>query len=155
MAYTVQADLEIVAGGPAQLLELCDQNNDGILDPAVMAAAQAEADTWIDGKARRLFGALLPFNPVPDAIRMFAANEAVYRLKFWRRVLNENDHTLRQEREATMNDLEAGLWDPVTGAYPTRGGGGTPTSVERTTSTSSSTGTFGGDFGRDSTKGYW
>lgn len=154
MPYTDQAALEIAAGGTAALIELTDINHDGVADWTAIAQAQAEADSWIDGYARRLYGEQLPFDPVPAAIRAMAAAETVYRLRSYRRVLSDSDHQLRAERDATMTSLESGQWNPVEGdTYPIGDGGGTPTAVERTTTSTSADVVH--DFGRDGLKGYW
>lgn len=147
MAYTTQSDLEIAAGGADDLDELAD-------DPQVIVQAQREADSWIDGYARRLHD--VPFGATPDVtprlVRALAAAEAIYRLRQWKRVVGDDDRERRLERERDMASLEAGKLNPVDAdPYPISTGGGTPVVVERTGTESAAF----GDFGRESLKGFW
>lgn len=157
MAYTTQADIELVAGTAVAFNDLADIDGDGQPDAAVLAMAQAEADSWIDGYARRLYGTLLPFGGgvianVAPAIRALAAAETLYRLKAYKRLQTPEDTELRREREATLQALEAGRWNPVSNdPYPIRDGGGTPTvrvrSIDDTDGATRPS--------RDGMKGFW
>lgn len=141
MAYTDQDDLIRAAGGEANLLELADLAGAGDLDAtevqAVIAAAQAAADGWIDMHARRLHGARLPFGAgvladVDPYIRKLAADETVYRLKVSRRVQSDRDDRLHDERKDEIAALSTGASLPAGDTYPVGGGGGAPMSADRT-----------------------
>lgn len=47
MPFSLQADVEVAAGGAIKLAQLADHNGDGVLDAAVLTAAIAEADAEI------------------------------------------------------------------------------------------------------------
>ncbi len=127
MAYSTQAQLAAAAGGAAALAELADNDGNGQVDAAVLAQAQAAADAEIDAKARRLWGSALPFDPIPDVISALAAEETVYRLRMYKRMLGEIDERLRAERLALLDKLEAGtLMPPPADTYPIGSGGGAP-----------------------------
>lgn len=111
MAYTTIPEIEIAAGGPEALLDLSDYDKDGHYDDAVIRQAQRDADSWIDSYARRLYE--IPFQPVPDAIRALAGDETVYRLRKYLRLLTELDEKLKTDRDALMQGLLDGKWNPI------------------------------------------
>lgn len=141
MAYATIDDLELIAGGEDPVIELADYDGDQVADAAVVARAIANADAWINGFARRLYGARLPFGDAaavaaedqpPPAIRQLAAEEALYQLKTWRRVQTDLDTELWQKRRETLQSLESGAWNPIeTDPYPIGEGGGAPVVVVR------------------------
>lgn len=158
MAYTTQAQLEAAAGGAAALLELAsDGEETPAIDPAVLAQAQAAADAEIDSRARRLYGTVLPFGTVapfltvPPQITSMAAEETVYRLRMYKRILGDTDTRLREIREDRLDDLEAGRLIPPPDPYPIGDGGGTPAVIARTIDTSDAN----APSSRDSMKGMW
>lgn len=133
MPYTSQADLERTAGGLARLTELCDQANTGALDAAAltnMAAAQAQADAWIDGYLQRMY--TVPFTEtIPIQIVACAAEETVYILKRWRQTAQVEDHERHAARQGWINGVQAGLIIPGADPYPIGGGGSAPVVTER------------------------
>ena len=127
MAYASQADVEVACGGRARLVELTDHAGHGgsAVDATVLAAAQQEADSWIDSFAQRV--TTVPYSPVPDVIRRLAAAETVYRLKLYRDSVNEEDRLAHEERLAWLRDLAAATVSPTTagagGGSSSSGGG--------------------------------
>lgn len=149
-AYTTSRQLEIAAGGPDKLVQLADLDNDGTADVDVLAQAQGDADTWINGYAFRLHE--VPFDPIPKAIASLAAAETVYRLRQNRSMIGDKDIEMRKERETTLDLLAAGKWNPVDDDdYPIGDDSATPYVAEITADPDSAT----GDFGRRGTRGFW
>lgn len=124
MAYADQTACEIAAGGAQHLIDLCDHDADGALDPAVLAAAQAEADGWIDSYLQRMH--TVPLETVPDVVQRLAASETVYRLKVYRRTATEDDARLHEERRSWLLDAQTGKAIPGADPYPVGDGGGAP-----------------------------
>lgn len=146
MAYTDNTDLVQAAGGAAALASLADINHDGNATTIAnaIAAAQARADGWIDFHARRTNAGLLPFGGgvlanVDPHIRAIAADETIYRLKVAARVAVDADHRLHTEREQEIAALEAGT-GVVSNDPHELGSAATPTVVDRSTDTSTSSG---------------
>lgn len=108
MAYTTLEDIQLAAGGADRLLQLTDHNGDQEIDTEVLAAAQAQADTWINAFMRRLYDNL-PFVTVPAWIRTRAAQETVYVLLMWRRMVTEQDLVLHQERQRELESVNKGM----------------------------------------------
>jgi len=52
VTYSSQSDVQIAAGGSANLVSLTDQENSGVIDLVVLAKFQAKADSTIDGYLR-------------------------------------------------------------------------------------------------------
>jgi len=148
MPYTLQTDVEISAGGNVRLVELCDHDGDGLLDTAVLTAAQTQADGWIDSYLRRILagsGFSLPLNPAPDIIKRVAAEQAVHVLKSWRGVLTEDDQTALELRQTMMSNIDRGILGPVPDERVPAGAGG-PGTFERDTNEPVS---------REKLKGFW
>lgn len=158
--YTTQADLEVAAGSKAKLLELTGETSlgSGVADPTVMGAAQAEADSFLDARVRRQYGAELPFGTtpsfatVPPLVKAIAAKEAVYVLRQYKNAVGDEDRLMRAERENQLARLDAGqdMLSPDT--YPIETGGGAPISGIRGTSSSSASCP---PPSRDDTRGFW
>lgn len=106
MPYSTQADVERVAGGADELIELTDQDGDGVLDTAVLNDAIAAADSWIDSYAQRRYE--VPFATVPDVIRRYSAQEAVYRLRQDRNNLTDRDDERHEELRDWLDQLSRG-----------------------------------------------
>ncbi len=149
MAYTTTADLRIAAGGQAALEEISGQE-----DAPIIAAAQLEADAWIDGVTRRINSAAVPWNTA-DApqIKALAAAETIYILRMQKRVAVERDDQAHERRKMVLEGIAAGTIMPSTAdAYPVGDGGGAPVSGQRT---ATSADIAAGLNDRDSLRGLW
>lgn len=91
MAYSTQADVQTAAGGAKRLGQLCDWDGDAAVDAPEVLAAIASADADINRYSSRRY--TVPLTPVPEGAMRMSADLAVYRLKKWRGVLDENDRT--------------------------------------------------------------
>ena len=101
MAYSTITDLQNAVGGAARLVELADWDNDNTADPAVVAAAIAEADGLINSFVARA-GLHTPIDPahVTVDIVSLSARHAV-------RVLRRNrQQVLASDVEDEKNDRE-------------------------------------------------
>ncbi len=110
MAYASQSAIELAAGGAARLVELADQDGDGTADAAVIARAQAAADSFIDPFLRVRFDTPIA-NPSESLIRL-AADEAVYQMRRWRTMVSQQDLEDRKERERECKDYQTGARRP-------------------------------------------
>ncbi len=110
MPYASQADIELAAGGADGLVALADFNNDTVVDAAVIARAQAAADSFIDPYLRGLRPLPLT-NPGESLIRL-AAEEAVFQIKRWRRMTTPQDDADRKTRERELEDYRKGTRRP-------------------------------------------
>ena len=79
MSYASQSDVQIAAGGVANLVSLTDQDNTGAIDLAVLAKVQAKADSTINSYLRLRYATPL-VNPTEE-IKDCAAALAVYYLR--------------------------------------------------------------------------
>jgi len=80
--YCRQADIsgEIQ---PQDLIALCDDNQTGSMDAAAVAVLQqviANASGYVDSKVANIYGAQIPFNPVPNSVKSMAVTITCYRL---------------------------------------------------------------------------
>lgn len=110
MAYTTQEDLEHAAGGAEKLVELADRDNDGIIDAAYLARAQAAADGWCDSHLRKFSPAdLAALRAAPtDTIRRLAAEETIYVLRDWGPLgTSDQDLKKREMRAAELKLISA------------------------------------------------
>jgi phage gp36-like protein len=154
VAYTTQAQIANAAGGAAALDEIAAVDGGSTVDAGVLAQAQAEADAMIDSAARRLYGDLLPFDPVHPAIAALAAAEVVYILRAQKRVLSDADITRKTARDATIEALKRGEWNPITpDPYPLADGGGAPVVRVRSSSDVDAQGCVVPS--RSSMRGFW
>lgn len=77
MPYASQADLE-ARFGAAELAQLTDRVLGTLVEPAVVAAALADADALIDGYLAQRYA--LPVNPVPPLLKRVACDIARFLL---------------------------------------------------------------------------
>lgn len=125
MAYCSLLDVQNAAGGLDRYTQLTDFNADGTPDVDVVDAARAQADTWINGLVRRMYA--VPFQlPYPPFIIAMSAQETVYVLLGWRRMVTEDDMKAHVERERELRSVNEGQILPQEEAYPANGGGGAP-----------------------------
>lgn len=110
MAYCIQADVENEAGGAQALVELCDlaRTRSGVLETAVLDAAIADADAWINGYVAKKRAVPLAA-PVPAVIKRISQQEAVYILRGNTRFTGERDREKHDENHATLRDIARGI----------------------------------------------
>jgi phage gp36-like protein len=111
MAYCIQADIE-KAIGAEELVQLTDHAGAGVVDAAVLAAAIASADAWINGYIAKQRA--VPLDPVPELIKRYSVQETVYLLKGENTTEREElQHTNRENylRDIAMGKVTLGV-DP-------------------------------------------
>lgn len=114
MPYATQAQIELAAGGPARLREIADWDENGTVDPDVIAWAQMTADALIDGHARLRFAALLDAAGTSvDTAQMLAANEAVYQLRHARGQASQADVDAASARLLIYQAIAEGSFRPA------------------------------------------
>jgi len=106
MAYSSQADVQVVAGGAARLRELSDFENAGAIDPAVVEQAITHADAWIDTFVQMRFA--VPLETTPGAVNMLSANEAIYQMRKWRGMATPEDDDDHEKRETLLTAFANG-----------------------------------------------
>lgn len=101
MAYSTQADIQKLLT-PAQLVQLADDDGNGIADTAVLDEAIAQADATIDAYlASRI---AVPISPVPAVVRSLSVDIAIWNIYSRRSIANE----LRKQRvDAAIAFLKA------------------------------------------------
>jgi len=77
MAYCTKADLLLVMSNDL-LIAVTDVEGEDVVDEDVLARAISDADAEINYYLAGLFD--IPISPVPDIIRSFAVNIAIYKL---------------------------------------------------------------------------
>lgn len=75
MSYATQTSLED-AFGVAEILQLADRDRNGVVDPAVMAAVLARADSVIDSYLGGRYAT--PVSPIPSILTAIACDLARY-----------------------------------------------------------------------------
>lgn len=89
MTYSSQIDVQIAAGGAAQLVALTDQDNMGAIDLVVLAKFQAKADSTINGYLRLRYST--PLAAPTEEIRDHAAALAVYYMREAKQMLTPHE----------------------------------------------------------------
>src|SRR5690348_11284895 len=109
MAYTTQTDLEDAAGGPARLVELCDDDGDGVADAAKLVRAQAAADGFVDQHLRKFSAAdLTRLRTTPTStVKRLAADETIFRLREQKRQITDDDRLSQELRGKELQALRA------------------------------------------------
>lgn len=103
MAYCDQSDLELAAGGVEALIQLCDQDDSGILDVAKMTKAINYGQSIVDGYIQNV--SQVPVASPDNALKLHAALVSVYWLKVWARSVTPED--TQHYREVVLAYLEA------------------------------------------------
>ncbi len=115
MSYASTDDLEMAAGGAANLVALADWDADTVADATVIARALEAADGFIDGHLRLKITPVelnaLRAAPTPT-ISELAAAEAVYWLKKSRNMASPEDIAHRKERERELDLMRSGQVRP-------------------------------------------
>jgi phage gp36-like protein len=110
MAYCTQQEVEsVAAAGGESLTQLCDLAGSGQMDTAalaVLSAAIAAADAWIDGYVAKKRA--VPLNPVPVLIKRCSQAETLYQLKCDRGLNVQRDDELHMARESYLRDIASG-----------------------------------------------
>lgn len=101
MAYSTQADLE-KSLTPAQLVQLTDDDRDGVPDAAVITEAIAQADGIIDSYLATRY--TVPLSPVQVVIRAASVSLAIWKIYGRRTILNE---AVTEQYKATIAFLKA------------------------------------------------
>ncbi len=113
MAYCAQADIEKLLT-PAQLVQLTDDNADGVADAANITEAIAEADAEMDGYLGARYP--VPVSPVPALLRQLSVAISIWRLYSRRSVLNELRRKDYEDAVAKLRQLARGeMVLPATG----------------------------------------
>lgn len=81
MAYCTQSDLELAAGGAEHLIQLCDQDDTGLLDDGKMTRAIELAQSIVDSYVSKVMA--VPVASPTKALILHTALVAVYWLKKW------------------------------------------------------------------------
>lgn len=88
--YSTQAELAHHCGGAEGLVQIFDDDKDGVADPAAMATAIVDADSMIDAYINKQY--LVPLNVVPDLIKHLSARIAVYTRRAAHRMVDPETH---------------------------------------------------------------
>lgn len=139
--YSSQTDVQISAGGAANLVSLTDQNNTGMVDVLVLAKFQAKADSTINGYLRMRYATPLA-NPTEE-ITDHAAALTVYYLREAKQMLSPHEieaHKARLQWLADVRDGKIRIDEPL---------------PAKSSAVKSSVVPLGGDVTRDTLKGMW
>lgn len=101
MAYSTQADLE-KSLSPAQLVQLTDDDRDGVPDAAIVAEAITNADATIDSYLAARYP--VPRSPVETVIRTASVSLAIWHIYNRRTIVNE---AVSERYKATIAFLKA------------------------------------------------
>ena len=115
MSYSTQTDLQNLLT-PAQLVQLTDDNQDGVVDTAPITEAIAEADAEIDGYLGARYP--VPVSPIPVLLKNLSVAIALWKLYSRRSKLNELRRKAYEDAKATLTNLSKGLM-----VLPAQGGG--------------------------------
>jgi len=141
VSYASQSDVQIAAGGVANLVSLTDQDNTGALDLAVLAKAQARADSTIHSYVRLRYAT--PLVSPTEEIKDCAAALAVYYLREAKQMLTPPEIDAQKLRVGWLEGVRDGkirIDEPA----PTR-----------STAVKSAIVAIAGDVTRDTLKGMW
>jgi len=115
VAYSTQADIEKLLT-PAQLVQLTDDNQDGLADATILTEAIAQADAEIDGYLGSRYP--VPVSPVPALLRQLSVAISIWRLYGRRGMTNERRRQDYEDAVAKLKALATG-----TMVLPATGGG--------------------------------
>lgn len=105
MAYCTQSDLEKVIS-PAELVQLTDDDRDGVADTGVVAEAIAKADGEIESYLASRY--TVPLSPVPVVIRAASEDIALWNLFSRRSIGNETREKRYKSAVSFLKDLAEG-----------------------------------------------
>jgi phage gp36-like protein len=115
MAYCAQTDIEKLLT-PAQLVQLTDDDANGVADAAPITEAIAQADAEIDGYLGSRY--TVPVSPVPTLLRNLSVAISIWKIYGRRSVSNERRRQEYEDAVAKLRDLAAGRM-----VLPAAGGG--------------------------------
>jgi phage gp36-like protein len=141
VTYSSQSDVQIAAGGSANLVSLTDQENSGVIDLVVLAKFQAKADSTIDGYLRLRY--TTPLAAPTEEIRDHAAALTVYYLREAKQMLTPHELDAAKIRTAWLEAVRDGkirIDEP---------------SPPKSSAVKSAVVPLGGDITRDTLKGMW
>jgi len=144
MPYVTKSDLEKEAGGPDKLVELTDDDQDGVADQAVLDDAIEEAGTLVDSYAQLRYAT--PFATPPARAKQLAAAEALYRLKRRRRAATEDDRLDHEERVRFLEQVSTGKVSLGVDPAPPKSTAVVPAVIQRSDDE---------DISRNSLRGFW
>jgi phage gp36-like protein len=106
MAYCTQADIQSSGISSATLIQLTDDNADGVADVAVIAEAIAQADAEIDAYLGARY--TIPVTPVPALLRSLSVAVSGWKLYGHRGLDNERRRKDYDDAIATCKRLAKG-----------------------------------------------
>lgn len=105
MSYSATADI-LNQIPETTLIQLTDDNDQGVVDDGVVSRAIADADAEIDGYCGVDY--TVPFDPVPSIIRAVSVDIAIYRLYARRKGAPEDRKTRYGAAVRFLRDVSAG-----------------------------------------------
>jgi len=106
MAYCIEAQVQVEAGGARALDQLTDQGGSGNRDTAVLDQAIADADALINSYVAKQRA--VPLSPVPDVIRKSSQEIAVYLLRAQKRMVTELEQATHDSRMRWLEQVAKG-----------------------------------------------
>jgi phage gp36-like protein len=106
VSYAAQSDVQVAAGGLANLVSLTDQNGTGAIDLEVLARFQARADSTINGYLRLRYTTPLA-NPTEE-VRDHAAALTVYYLREAKQMLTPHELEAHKARISWLEGVRDG-----------------------------------------------
>lgn len=106
MAYLTQAALEVAVGGPAKLVELTDDNEDGAPDAAVVAQIIAGADGYVNSYVGKRY--LVPLAAPPQTILDVVAAEGARRARSRRNAPTPGDMDAAERDDKWLTAVSKG-----------------------------------------------
>jgi len=106
MAYCTQVDISNAGVSSAVLIQLADDDGDGVADAAVIAAAIADADAEINSYLGARYR--IPVAPVPPLLVKLSTAMAVWNLYGHRGLTNERRRHDYQDAVALLRRLQEG-----------------------------------------------
>lgn len=96
---------------PPELLQLTDDSKTGAIDTGVLAQIITNASGEIDAKVANIYGAQLPFNPIPSSVANMALVITCYKLLRRATVPDEKNKYYEQYKEVVkfLNDVNKGV----------------------------------------------
>lgn len=106
MAYATKSDI-LEHLSESELIQLTDDDDEGVVDDARVTRAIEDADSEINGYCGKRYA--LPFDPVPGLVRKFSVDIAIYNLYFRRSGPPEKIATRYKDAIAFLRNVAKGL----------------------------------------------
>jgi phage gp36-like protein len=110
MPYASQIEIQHAAGGADRLIQLADWDADGVIDAAVIAAAQEQADAFLDSYLRLRYAT--PVANPSATLRGYAAEHAVYWMRQARGMTGPDEQTQLENRQRQLEAMRDGKLRP-------------------------------------------